>query len=237
MSGPIPRSLHILAALASAFICSPESIATTSQVRVFCGTQQWEPLIAEASSRTTVPQEWIRAVMLAESAACAVTDGVPTTSPAGARGLMQIMPATWERIRDRLGLGTDPYDPHDNIVAGAALLRDLCQRYGLPACIAAYHAGTRRFEEYVQDSRPLPEATLDYVARVQRWLAKTNTPLAMTKPEVERASNSPFASLDSSERRSGTVVVGQERGPFVRLTRRGQHSDRPIGGDADVQSR
>lgn len=236
MSGPILRSLISIAGLAGAFTCAPESTAAPSQVPVFCGTEEWEPLIAEASSRTTVPHEWIRAVMLAESAGCAVRDGAPTISPAGARGLMQIMPATWERIRERLGLGTDPYDPHDNIIAGAAILRDLRERYGWPACIAAYHAGTQRFDDYVQNGRALPEATLDYVARVQRWLAKADMPSAMLEPVADRALNSPFAILISSERHSGTIDPAQNTGPFVRLLRRGRHSDHQIGGHADVQS-
>jgi soluble lytic murein transglycosylase-like protein len=36
---------------------------------------------------------------------------------------MQIMPETWSDLRRRYGLGTDPYDAHDNIIAGAAYLR------------------------------------------------------------------------------------------------------------------
>ena len=44
-------------------------------------------------------------------------------SPKGAMGLMQIMPDTWSELRSRYGLGADPYDPRDNIIAGAAYLR------------------------------------------------------------------------------------------------------------------
>jgi len=36
---------------------------------------------------------------------------------------MQIMPQTWSGLRLRYGLGANPYDPHDNILAGAAYLR------------------------------------------------------------------------------------------------------------------
>ena len=43
-------------------------------------------------------------------------------SPKGAMGVMQIMPDTWSELRSRYGLGADPYDPRDNIVAGAAYL-------------------------------------------------------------------------------------------------------------------
>jgi soluble lytic murein transglycosylase-like protein len=44
-------------------------------------------------------------------------------SERGAMGLMQIMPKTWTELRARHGLGADPYDPHDNILAGTAYIR------------------------------------------------------------------------------------------------------------------
>ena len=52
-------------------------------------------------------------------------------------GLMQIMPKTWIELRARYGLGADPYDPHDNILAGAAYIRQLHDRYGSPGFLAA----------------------------------------------------------------------------------------------------
>ena len=52
-------------------------------------------------------------------------------------GLMQIMPKTWTELRARYGLGADPYDPHDNILAGAAYIRELHDRYGSPGFLAA----------------------------------------------------------------------------------------------------
>ena len=50
---------------------------------------------------------------------------VHAISRKGAMGLMQIMPETWAHLRVRYALGADPYDPHDNILAGAAYLREL----------------------------------------------------------------------------------------------------------------
>lgn len=50
-------------------------------------------------------------------------------------GLMQIMPATWAELRERYNLGNDPYDPHDNILAGTAYLRELLDRMARPACL------------------------------------------------------------------------------------------------------
>ena len=76
--------------------------------------------VAEASQRFGIPASWIRAVMQVES-----FGDVRAMSPKGAMGLMQIMPETWAALRSRYGLGADPYDAHDNIMAGAAYLREL----------------------------------------------------------------------------------------------------------------
>ncbi len=114
--------------------------------------------IAEASRRFGVPITWIKAVMRAESA------GDPRAiSSAGAMGLMQIMPSTWADLRARHGLGRDPYDERDNILAGTAYLRELHNRYGSPGFLAAYNAGPRRYEESLA-GRPLPANTRAYVA-------------------------------------------------------------------------
>lgn len=114
--------------------------------------------IAEASRRFGVPIAWIRAVMRAESAGES-----RAVSSAGAMGLMQIMPATWAGLRARHGLGRDPYDPRDNILAGTAYLRELHDRYGSPGFLAAYNAGPGRYEASLA-GRSLPAETRAYVA-------------------------------------------------------------------------
>ncbi|MEH3036038.1 MAG: lytic transglycosylase domain-containing protein [Sphingomonas adhaesiva] len=117
--------------------------------------------IAEASRRFGIPAAWIRAVMRAESA------GDPqAVSHAGAIGLMQVMPATWENLRVRHRLGADPYDPRDNILAGTAYLRELHDRYGsVVAMLAAYNAGPGRYEASLA-GRPLPSETRAYIAAI-----------------------------------------------------------------------
>jgi hypothetical protein len=79
-------------------------------------------------------------------------------------GLMQIMPGTWNELRARHGLGPDPYDPHDNILAGTAYIRELHNRYGEPGFLAAYNAGPGRYERHLATGRPLPAETQAYVA-------------------------------------------------------------------------
>jgi soluble lytic murein transglycosylase-like protein len=106
----------------------------------------WQPLIAAAAKRFGIPAMWILAVMRAESGGRATLDGRPITSSAGAMGVMQVMPETYREMRQRLSLGADPYDPHDNIFAGAAYLRDMYERFGYPALFAAYNAGPAAFQ-------------------------------------------------------------------------------------------
>ena len=116
--------------------------------------------IAEAARRFALPAAWIRAVLNAES-----NSDRRATSPKGAMGLMQIMPDTWTELRIRHRLGGDPYDPHDNIIAGSAYIRFLYDRYGAPGWIAAYNAGPGRYEASL-NGRPLPPETRAYVATV-----------------------------------------------------------------------
>ncbi len=117
--------------------------------------------VGEASQRFGIPVSWIRAVMHAESG-----EDVHALSPKGAMGLMQIMPATWASLRARHGLGANPYDPHDNILAGAAFLRELHDRYGSPGFLAVYNAGPGRYEDHLATGRPLPDETRAYVAAI-----------------------------------------------------------------------
>lgn len=115
--------------------------------------------IAEAAQRFGIPEHWIVAVMRAESAG-----NTRAVSSAGAQGLMQVMPATWDELRVRHRLGSDPFDPRDNILAGAAYLREMYDRYGtIPAMLAAYNAGPDRYDEYLATGRSLPAETHAYV--------------------------------------------------------------------------
>jgi hypothetical protein len=118
--------------------------------------------IAEASHRFGIPEGWIRAVLDAESA-----HDIGAISDAGAMGLMQVMPDTWAELRIRYSFGEDPFDPRDNILAGAAYLREMLDRYGnIGAMLAAYNAGPGRYDEYLATGRPLPAETRDYVAKL-----------------------------------------------------------------------
>lgn len=124
---------------------------------------RWQPFIQEASKRFAVPENWIRAVIRVESGGRTVLFGKPITSGAGAMGLMQLMRETYDEMRTRNGLGTDPYNAHDNILAGTAYLRELYTKYGYPHLFAAYNAGPGRLEDHLHKGHALPAETRAYV--------------------------------------------------------------------------
>jgi len=115
--------------------------------------------VAEASHRFGIPDRWIRVVMQVESG------GNPrAVSKRGAIGLMQVMPATWHELQDHYGLGADPYDPHDNIIAGTAYLQEMYDRFGPNGFLAAYNTGPERYAKSRDDGLPLPAETQRYIA-------------------------------------------------------------------------
>jgi hypothetical protein len=119
--------------------------------------------------------------MQQESGGAQYQGGVPTTSPVGAMGLMQVMPDTYELLRGRYGLGPDPYEPHDNILAGAAYIREMYDAFGFPSFIAAYNAGPHMLEACLIAGTPLPQETVSYLAAVApklRPYAPVSGPLA-----------------------------------------------------------
>ncbi|WP_408743886.1 lytic transglycosylase domain-containing protein [Acetobacter persici] len=71
-------------------------------------------------------------------------------------------------LRAALNLGADPYDPRDNITAGAAYLRWLHDRYGDAGFLAAYNAGPGRYEQLLTSGKTLPDETRKYAAKVIR---------------------------------------------------------------------
>ncbi|HLN24282.1 MAG TPA: lytic transglycosylase domain-containing protein [Patescibacteria group bacterium] len=142
-------------------------------------------VMAEAAQRFGIPATWIQAVMTVES------NGDPhALSPKGAMGLMQIMPATWSDLRIRFDLGDDPFDPRANILAGAAYLREMHDRYGASGFLAAYNAGPARYDDYLATGRPLSAETQRYVAMLAPMIgdaqanATANLVGAMLTPRI-----------------------------------------------------
>jgi soluble lytic murein transglycosylase-like protein len=134
--------------------------------------------VTEASRRFGIPERWIRAIMRVES-----DDEQRARSKKGAMGLMQIMPGTWTELRSRYRLGVDPYDVRDNILAGAAYIRELSDRYGAPGFLAAYNAGPGRYERHLATGRPLPDETQAYVATLAPMITRARTTCSLVRSQ------------------------------------------------------
>lgn len=170
----------------------------------------WSPHISDAAKRFAIPERWIRAVMHVES-----VGDVHAVSRKGAMGLMQIMPATWEELRAKHRLGDDPFDPHDNILAGAAYLREMLDRFGRNGFLAAYNAGPRRYAEHLSTGRPLPPETIDYARKLSSLIGGT-APV----PLPARKANDRSSALESSV--------------FARIVSTRNDGMSPIEGKADA---
>ena len=173
----------LLCGLLSGVIVSHAASAETASSRTEQGGNFYAAYVAEAAQRFSIPAHWILAVISKESAS-----DVRAVSEKGAMGLMQIMPDTWDELRARYGLGRDPFDPRDNILAGAAYLRELHDRFGSPGFLAAYNAGPTRYAEHLATGRQLPRETRDYVAAL--------APLIGTSVAAERHEQSAFLTVD-----------------------------------------
>jgi hypothetical protein len=177
---PVLRGLCSLALLALLAACAGQGsrISATQEAARYAAHARgnyvppgppedpWGPYIREASNRFDVPDLWVRSVMRVESGGNEYQNGQLITSGAGAMGLMQVMPETYDELRDRYRLGDDPFDPHDNILAGTAYLREMYDIYGSPGFLAAYNAGPNRLDDYLSNNRPLPDETRRYVAMI-----------------------------------------------------------------------
>ena len=157
--------------------------APTPPILTDVSPDPWAAHIAEAAKRFVIPERWIRAVMVTESGGDRAA-----RSPKGAIGLMQIMPATWAELRARYGLGNNPYLPRDNILAGAAYLREMHDRYGsMDAMLAAYNTGPARYDAHLANGRALPAETANYVAKIASMIDGTIT-IARTDHQPSRPS-------------------------------------------------
>jgi soluble lytic murein transglycosylase-like protein len=138
-----------------------ENVSPASPNSAYGEASTWlDPIVSKASQKYGVDVGLIKAIIKAES------DFNPlAVSHAGARGLMQLMPATARS----LGV-SDSFDPEQNVMAGTRFLKDMLQRYNgdVDSALAAYNWGPGNV-----DKRPeyLPRETRDYLARVKQLYA------------------------------------------------------------------
>ncbi|MDR3473548.1 MAG: lytic transglycosylase domain-containing protein [Devosia sp.] len=161
---PVVTSIAvIIAPLSGSVLAAPETVSPISPVPLTApmAGRSLDSFIAEASQRFGIPTAWISAVIRQES-----RRDPRAVSSAGAMGLMQIRPATWTELRNRYHLGSDPFDTHDNIIAGTAYLSELLRQFGSPAFLAAYNMGPARYASYVEGGLALPAETQHYLAEL-----------------------------------------------------------------------
>ena len=146
-------------------------------------SKQWQAFIDAASKDYKVDANFIKAVMWKETGG---SFNSALTSPAGAKGLMQLMPETFAAIvtNSKGKLKNDILDPETNIRAGTLYLRDQLQTFAGKARIAllAYNAGATavltysipRGQRYNKEPEPLKKYTLANVwEEVAGWNLET----------------------------------------------------------------
>lgn len=122
-------------------------------------SNQFDPIIADASKKYGLEAPLIKAVIKAES------DFDPNAiSHKGARGLMQIMPMNFRLLNVE-----NPFDPNQSIDAGARYLRDMMDRYNgkINLSLAAYNAGPGAVDRH--GGVPPYQETEEYIERVMRY--------------------------------------------------------------------
>ncbi|HEU0162681.1 MAG TPA: lytic transglycosylase domain-containing protein [Rhizomicrobium sp.] len=170
---------------------TPSAFAEESTMTPRQLLDRWDSHVTEASRRFKVPKTWIRAVMARESGGRTMLgEGQPIVSRAGAIGLMQVMPDTYAEMRAEHGLGDNPFDARDNVLAGTAYLRWLHKRYGYPQMFAAYNAGPGRVDTHRATGGRLPAETRAYVGGITRalnpggpHLADAGDTIRLTRPD------------------------------------------------------
>jgi hypothetical protein len=133
-----------------------------ARLKINVKEELFHPIIIEACDKYSMDPALIKAIIMAES-----SYNPMAVSKKGARGLMQLMPAT----ASALGV-EDPFDPEHNINGGIKHLKKLMKQFkgNLRLTLAAYHAGSKS----VRDYRGIPpfRTTQHYIKNVLKYYQK-----------------------------------------------------------------
>lgn len=187
ISGMSKAELKQAALIAQEVDWPNQAIRTLSKARV--GTDQTirypiaysDHLKARAQSVNIEPA-WVYGLMRAES-----LFETTAKSPVGARGLMQLMPATGKKVAQQLGMPLanteELYDSKINMTLGTQYLADMLQRFNgnMVLATAAYNAGPHRVEKWLPESGNIPAdiwadtipfyETRNYITKVMSYAA------------------------------------------------------------------
>ncbi|HEY7444536.1 MAG TPA: lytic transglycosylase domain-containing protein [Vicinamibacterales bacterium] len=140
----------------------PSAAVTIAYIEAIPPERAYEHLIQEAARTYDLDAALIRAVMQVESSFNPLV-----VSPAGASGLMQLMPSVSRQMGVR-----DPFNPRENVMAGARYLRDLLDRHNgsIELTLASYNAGPAAVARHRNTIPPFKE-TRTYVRRITQLMA------------------------------------------------------------------
>jgi len=162
---------------------APYDLSFSEARRPLFGTA-YDAVIEKAAKEENLDASFVSALIRAES-----NYDSRAVSRKGARGLMQLMPATAKRLSVHR-----PFDPESNVRGGVRYLRELVDRFGHrpDLVLAAYNAGEGAVETY--GGVPPYRETVSYVARIMTWWQPRETPPAAGTAVASAASAGPGAS-------------------------------------------
>jgi soluble lytic murein transglycosylase-like protein len=153
----VPPTGRTAKKLGGNFHRAPRATEPAQERAAIAGPNELDDYIVSAARRYRIPVNLVRAVMHAES-----NFDRSAVSPAGASGLMQLMPNTAQEMFVK-----DIFDARENIEGGTRYLRVLANQYegDMVRMIAAYNAGPDAVKKYGGKVPPFPE-TQAYVRKV-----------------------------------------------------------------------
>jgi cell wall-associated NlpC family hydrolase len=154
-----PDSIRRVVASDSTTISPVESAGSHLLAGSLPGVGQFAGIFAQNEARYQLPTGLLAAVAETESGG-----NTSAVSPAGAQGLMQLMPSTAQ------GIGVDPWNPGQAVQGAAQLLSGYLHQFGsVPLALAAYNAGPGAVEQY--GGVPPYTETQNYVSRITGLMA------------------------------------------------------------------
>jgi soluble lytic murein transglycosylase-like protein len=153
-------------------VLSPQDRTVSGErydAQLLARANQYDSIIETAAAASSVEPNLLRAVILVESGF-----NSRAVSRTGAKGLMQLMPAT----ASRFGV-FNAFDPRQNVAGGARYLKYLLDRFGhnVNLAVAAYNAGEDAVDRNGGQIPPYTE-TMAYVPRVLKFYSMLDRPRA-----------------------------------------------------------